>query len=266
MGDQASCNLLIDELLSRIEGHELGRTLPKAAVLKAIADCVYDPESAVSINDRAFWWYSLAPGAKPVPFRQRSRPMLAVSAGADHGVAHYLEGELGSPARESLVLIAFATALRTVSKSQGQVIIDRKSSLRSRLKSQVAIGPFEIEQPLRVSVDAGHVVDHAALERTLKNADLHRSFDSQVASVELAADFEDWGVLPSQFLFEPQAQLDAKPPSATRHDIWLQVNVTEPALRARLIYDGDVVDEELAKKTIKTMRTLLKTPATADSM
>lgn len=251
MGDETSCKMLLSDLRTLLRGQPLPKAMPKRALLASIAACSYDPDRPDAQTDRAFWWYCLSQGAANVPFPRRCRALLPAGLGADHGPTAHLEATLPAGADEAMLLLALARALRSVTDSKGAVLVDRRRSLRTDCRA--AIGPFEIDQPLRVTADRNDRIGQAALHRLLRNAEGHTAFDSHAAATEFASSYEQWGLAPAQVLFEHGADLSRAVPTATLHDLWVQIAPDAGQTRMRLVYDSDVLDPDLAAALVSAL-------------
>jgi len=252
LGDQHSCDLLLSDILALLAGQDLERATPKKALLGAIAAHSFDAERPDAQTDRAFWWYSLSAGAATVPFLHRCRPLMPAGVGLDHGPAGHIEGQLSGALDEASLLLGLAAALRKATASTGAVLVDRRLSLRPH--KGVAVGPFVLDQPLRVPADPADRIGQAALRRVLAAASDHQAFDSQAATVEFAQSYADWGLMPGQVLVEPMADLTQAAPTGTLHDLWLQADLSAPAARLRLVYDRDVLDEATANTLLQMIQ------------
>ncbi|UWR10454.1 type I polyketide synthase [Sulfitobacter mediterraneus] len=247
-GDAASADLLLHEIAQVLAGEALPKPMPRRKLLEQLAKGRFDAEDPASQQDRAFWWYALtATPARPVPFGTRSRALVPALAGRNHGQAEAITNKVSGTPATSVLLRAFATALRDASRSTGPVLIGRKTSLRAGLPKGSAIGPFEIEQPLPIPTTRAGRADLAQFERVLAVADRHRKFDSHVAAAEFAAALEDWDVSPFQFLFEEVDALSSAAPQNLLHDVCLQVCKHEGQTQLRLVYDADVVTAQTAQ-------------------
>jgi hypothetical protein len=255
MGDRASCSILAGELREAIAGRTLPKAMPKREVLSLIEASSFDAERPDAQTDRAFWWYSLSRGARSVPFPRRCRALLPAGLGAAHGATAQLEATLAPGTDEATVILSLARALRTVTDSEGAVLMDRRRSLRS--SGLPAIGPFVLDQPLRVTADRDDRIGQAALRRCLM-AEGHTAFDSHEAASEFAASYAKWGLEPGQVLIDYGADLSQPAEAGTLHDIWVQVDPGGAAPRLRLIYDTDVLDARLAAELMAALQAELK--------
>lgn len=256
LGDAASARIFADELLALLQGDELPRPAPRGRVLATLAAAGFDAEDDAGKTDRAFWWYALADGAAPVPFPRRSQPLLPVGAGLARGPAAHLEGRAAA-SDEAGLLMAFAAALRSVTDSEGAVLVARPLSLRGELQARPAIGPFEILQPIRVPAPGAAPGEVANLRRLLDRACMHRAFDGHAAAREFAEPFAAWGVTPFQVAMERCARLDPEAPAATLHDVWLQVAEAGGGVVFRLVYDRDVVEVPMAEAIARSFEAAL---------
>lgn len=265
MGDETSGELILTELLGLLSGKKLVRAMPKKAVLAALSACRYDAERADAQTDRAFWWYSLSAGASVLPFPRRSRALLPAGAGSNHGPASHVSSRIEGQHGEAALLLAFATALRKVTQSSGPVLIDRRQSLRGDLPDHAAVGPFEIDQPVRVPADSSDRIGRAGLDRTLRLAHRHRAFDSHAAAAEFAPTYAEWGLAPFQALFELSDSWSTVPPACLLHDVWLQVEQDGSTPRIRLNFDQDVMDKHFALDILNAVEAELAKDCAATS-
>ncbi|MGI3184104.1 phosphopantetheine-binding protein [Nioella aestuarii] len=257
LGDAMSCEVILTEVLHILRGDALDRPMPRKAVLARLAACRYDAERADAQTDRAFWWYSLCAGASALPFPRRSRALLPAGVGLNHGAAAQVTGKLEAQYTEATLLCAFASALRRVTQSSGPVLIDRRHSLRGDLTKYAVVGPFEMDQPLRVPADNTDRIGRAGLEPTLKMAPNHRAFDSHAAAAEFASAYAEWGAAPFQVLFEQSMEWSSVSPAYMLHDVWLQVEQGGEHPRIRLNFDQDVMDREYASRILSAVQSEL---------
>lgn len=255
MGDRTSCQVLLADLLALLSGQDLARAMPRRALLASVAACNYDAERPDAQTDRAFWWYSLSEGASSVPFPRRSRALLPAGTGSDHGLTGVSEAMLPRDLDEARLLLALAAVLRALTHSSGAVLIDRRTHLRD--DARAAVGPFEIDQPLRVTADKEDRIGRANLRRVLARADHHRAFDSHAAATEFAPSYAQWGLAPGQVLVEYDADLAQPAPQTTLHDLWLQIDATSPDPKLRLVFDRDVLDADLARLLLDALQSEL---------
>lgn len=260
MGDLPSCRLLTCEIGQLLKDETLPKALPKRALLARIDACSYDAERPDAQTDRAFWWYSISRGARSIPFPRRSRALLPAAMGADHGPTDFVETSVEANADEASLILSLAQAIRSVTKSAGPVLVDRRRNLRDTGLS--AIGPFVIDQPLRVTASRDDRIGQSLLRRCLETPG-HNAFDSHAAALEFAASYAEWGLEPGQVLFEYGADLSQPVPNSTLHDIWLQVADDGEARKLRLVYDRDVLDPDMAANLIETMMAELERELTA---
>ena len=128
------------------------------------------------------------------------------------------------------------------------------------LQDAPAVGPFEIEQPFLVPDDASDPVQTAQFLRLLDHAPDHLRFDSHAAARDFGAYFARTGTSPFQVLFEPVAALSGTPPQAALHDVLLQARTGPDRTELRLVYDRDVVAEDIARAILRQFDLVAKEP------
>ena len=264
LGDQVSCDQMADDLVAILNKQPMERSPSTRAVLAALEALGFDPETPQAQADRAFWWYTLSAGVSPVPISHRGRSLLPAGHGFDRGEAGIVESVINNPPTEAELLVSLASALRRITKSDGAVMIDRKRNLRRHHLPDHMVGPFDIEQPLRVPSNMADQIGLAALKRTLKHADNHQRFDSYSSASEFASSYSDWGVTPLQFVFEPYSDMTMNAPASTLHDLWVQVDLSSKVSPVRIIFDKDVLSEETVGGILDVMLTMLGHEATPD--
>ncbi|MEO0372789.1 MAG: hypothetical protein AAF231_15140, partial [Pseudomonadota bacterium] len=254
IADAASMDLLVSEMKALLDGKDLQKPAPGKAVKALPGVLAYDPETVQGRSDRAFFYYTLADGAAQVPFARRTRALLPLSLGQDHGPAATLSGPCAKQT-EARHMQAFAQALREVTQSTGNVLMARAARIGETLPKGPCIGPFTLQQPLLVSADPDDPTAARKLDRALTHAAKHHSFDCFAAAEEFASWFDKWQVTPLQIGFEMCAASQLKQAvSGVSHDVLLQVAKT----KYRLIYDADVVAQAQADALAKAYEAALQ--------
>ena len=250
--DRKSAEIIVSELRMLLNGERLSRATPKKKLHQKLSDTHYDPECPKSQNDKAFWWYSMIAGAKALPFIERGRPLIPPRLGRDHGQAKELLGALPKAVTEAEIMMAFAQSLRQATQTKGAILMSRKMSLRKAVEKSVAVGPFEIEQPILVDPDKMNRVAHRTLERTLKHASDHICFDTTVAGDELEAVFNEWDVCAHQVGFSyDDSNLPFIRQDFATYDICLHISHMGQEMHYQLCYDIDVMSAVTAQQVEK---------------
>lgn len=242
IADQASVDVLSAEIDKLLQGQTLsGR--PRNAVLKrAMQELACDPDSDRGQSDRAFWWYSLAAGARPVAFETRKKALLPAHLGRNRGVAREVCGILpGAPERGDL-LVKFAASLRSITQTQGAVLINLLTSYRGQNDLEREIGQFDLELPLIVPDTWQDRRAREQMERVLANAMDHVGFDGSSAAQTFAENFAKWEINQTQFAmcFED----DDTEQTFSSYDVLISIKGNQ----FRLIYDSDALSSELAEQ------------------
>lgn len=253
VGDAASAAVVLAELLALLADEPLPRAVPKSAVFKALAASRYDADHAAGQNDRVFWWYSMAAGARPVPFSSRGRAATPLGLGRDHGPGAQISTALDHNMSEADIMVALAGALRTATQSQGPVLMARAGSLRAGLPAGTAVGPFETCQPVLVPANRKDRVARAVLNRALHGADSHTRFDCYAAAEVLKEQLEGWGVTPFQIGFAMRQNQATTNAEHALYDLFAEVVETGSGRQLVLTYDRDVMALATAEAVLKTL-------------
>ena len=249
IADSKSANLAMKELCLLLTDAVLNKAPKKSQLTDFLNDITYEVEDPTSQNDRAFMWYSMAKGASPVEFPYRSRPLVPVELGRDHGPAKHIEGSLKQPFDADKALISLAGALRQVTGGQGDVLMNWTHDLRASGITGDLIAPLTQNTPIVVPSQVENKVSAAKLARVLQFGAQHTRFDTYAAARYLNMHFEEWGVNPFQIEVKFDGSLDIPNVNIT-HDLALHIDVTGGAHKFRLSYDTDVLDEKLANEIV----------------
>ena len=253
VGDAPSAAIVFSELQALIRGEALPRATPKKAIYKALAASRYDADDPASQNDRVFWWYSMAAGARAVPFAARGRAVTPPSQGRDHGPASRRVVELPEARPEADLMVALAAALRRATASRGAILMNRVVSLRAALPAGAAVGPFAVGQPVLVPADEGDRVARAILERALEGSGRHTRFGSYAAAEALEAHFTDWGASPFQIGFAMRPDGAAAQAEHAGYDLFAEITGAGAGQRMVLTYDADVIPAPTVDLLVKAL-------------
>ncbi len=245
VGDRASAEQALSDLLALLEGKALPRPVPRAALARMLDQCRFQPDTARGQNDRSFWWYAMMEDPAPLRFEGRSRALGPIGLGHDRGPAAALETGLARDWPEADLLLALASALREVTGTGGPVLVNRGGTMRDGRIGEGAVGPFDLWQPLVVTDEAGDAVARSGLQRILAGAGAHGSFGTDAAAKAFRAQYEALGVTPFQVGFSLSDR--PAPADATLFDLHLEVVGTGEARRLRIIHDTDAVTPDKAQ-------------------
>ncbi|MEL7253208.1 MAG: SDR family NAD(P)-dependent oxidoreductase [Pseudomonadota bacterium] len=253
LADAASMDVLVADLKALFDGKDLPKSA-RARVVKSLPGALaFDPETPQGHADQAFFYYTLADGADPLPFTRRARPALPLSVGQDHGPAGTLTGTC-TKASEAQHMQAFAQALRAATNTTGNVLMARLTKPAHLLPKAPAVGPFSLRQPVLVP-DRNDPKAARNLQRALDHGPKHTSFDVFAAAETFANWFDTWQVSPLQIGFEaaPAAHLK-RLVTGTAHDVLLQVSKSS----YRIIFDTDVLADDQARALAQAYEAALK--------
>jgi hypothetical protein len=232
------------DLISLLGNQPLTKAPSKASLKAFLADMTYDAEDPTSQNDRAFVWYSMGNGIKPVDFARRGRPLIPVGHGRDHGPVGHIDADLAGKETTVQLMAAFAVALRQTTNGQGGVLLDWRQD-RRHISPKGLVAPMGSGIAVVAPADENAAFDLARLRRVVDHVDTHKRFDSFAAANYLKKYFDAWGSTPFQFEFAMTPK-DTGKPTAIAHDMSLEIIGTGAKRRLRLSFDTDVVDETMA--------------------
>lgn len=241
LSDSETVGILSRDLNALLNQQKMPKSKGTRVLKKSLRDLAFDPESDRGQNDRAFWWSGLAAGVSPVNFETRNKALLAPHLGSNHGRTDVVSGVLNGSRETAEHLISFASAIRTVTSSDGPVLINLQQSLRSKMELSDCAGPFSSDYPLRVP-DRSNETSLAQLERLVQSAKNHMSFDSYAAASAFSSEFEAWGVNPLQFAYREGQQRETG--AQVNYDLLLEVNGNA----FQLSYDTTAIPQALAEE------------------
>jgi acyl transferase domain-containing protein/NADPH:quinone reductase-like Zn-dependent oxidoreductase/acyl carrier protein len=248
VGDRASAEQVLADLAALLEGAALPRAAGRAALVRQLERCRFDPDSPRGQNDRSFWWYAMMEDPAPLRFEGRHRALAPLGLGHDRGPAAALETGLAREWPEADLLLAFAAALRAVTETAGPVLLSRGARQEGGAES---VGPWDLWQPLAVPDDPADHPARAALQRVLRGAAAHGSFGSHAACRAFQAHYAALGVTPWQVGFSMPER--PAPAEATLFDLHLEALGSGDTRRLRLIHDTDAVGTETAQAILAHM-------------